>query len=149
MLETFQPLLDAARGVDLTDAAAAEAELERRLPRGGEAARALERALVALLRGGRIAQRGEAPVRWGRVAKAAPETGGVSIDAVHMSGAGPRHRHPEGEIDYCIALAGAPRFDGREPGWVVLPPGSTHVPTVEGGEMLIVYLLPGGSIEFL
>jgi hypothetical protein len=32
---------------------------------------------------------------------------------------------------------------------VVEPPGSEHVPTVAGGRMLIVYLLPQGEIEFL
>ena len=34
-------------------------------------------------------------------------------------------------------------------GWVVESPGSEHVPTVEGGRMLIVYLLPEGAIEFV
>jgi hypothetical protein len=37
---------------------------------------------------------------------------------------------------------------GEPPGWVVEPPGSVHVPTVAGGTMLIVYLLPRGEIEF-
>ena len=85
----------------------------------------------------------------GRVAKAGPETGGFSIDAVHMTGPGPLHRHPMGEIDWCVPLEGAPTFDGRGAGWVVLGPGSTHVPTVAGGAMLVVYLLPQGAIEFL
>ena len=49
----------------------------------------------------------------------------------------------------CVPLAGRPTFDGRGAGWVVLPPGSVHVPTVAGGEMLVVYLLPEGAIEFL
>ena len=66
-----------------------------------------------------------------------------------MNGAGPEHRHPAGEVNYCIALEGNPTFDGAPPGWVVKAPDSTHVPTVEGGTMLIVYLLPGGKIEFL
>jgi hypothetical protein len=66
-----------------------------------------------------------------------------------MTGPGPRHRHPRGELNYCIALEGAPTFMGQAPGWVVEPPGSEHVPTVAGGRMLIVYLLPQGEIEFL
>ena len=45
-------------------------------------------------------------------------------------------------------LDGAPTFDGEPPGWVVKPPASSHVPTVAGGRMLIVYLLPSGAIEF-
>jgi hypothetical protein len=147
-IDVFRPLLEAARGVDLADPAAAEAELTRRFPPQGRAARALNAELVRLLRAGKIAERGELPVRWGRVAKASAETDDLSIDVVHMTGAGPRHLHPSGEIDYCVALEQQPSFDGREPGWVVLAPGSEHVPTVSGGAMLVVYLLPGGKIEF-
>lgn len=149
MIETFQPLLEAARGVDLSDPEAARATLARRLDPEGEVARSVREGLVALLEEGRIADRGEPPVRFGRVAKATDETLGFSIDVVHMSGPGPRHRHPAGEVNFCIALDGEPRFEDQPPGWVVLPPESTHVPRVEGGTMLIVYLLPRGEIEFL
>ncbi len=149
MLNTFQPLIEAARGLDLADAAAAEAELNRRLDPASDAARALNASLVALLEEGKIAERGELPVKWGRVSKAVEETAGFSIDAVHMTARGPRHRHPKGEIDWCVALEGEPTFDGRPPGWVVLGADSVHVPTVAGGAMLVVYLLPGGEIEFL
>jgi hypothetical protein len=149
MIETFRPLLDAASGVDLREPAAAERELARRLDPQGPVAKELVKALRALLAEGRIAERGEMPVKWGRVAKAGPTTNEFSIDVVHMNGAGPLHRHPNGEIDFCIALSGAPTFDGRPPGWVVFGPDSRHVPTVAGGEMLIVYLLPGGAMEFL
>jgi hypothetical protein len=149
MLEIFLPLLDAARGLDLSDAKACEMELRRRLDPRGSAARRLDESLIALLRAGKIADRGEPPVRYGRVAKASAATHGYSIDAVHMSGAGPLHRHPSGEIDYAVALDGSPTFDGRAPGWIVFGPGSEHVPTVTGGTMLIVYLLPEGAIEFL
>jgi len=148
MLETFRPLFDAVAGVELDDPAGARAELERRLdPRGAPAAR-IGQELRTLLAEGKIADRGAPPVRWSRVAKAGPETRDLSIDVVLMTGAGPRHRHPGGEANFCIALDGAPKFDGQEPGWVVFPPGSSHVPTVAGGTMLIVYLLPGGRIEF-
>ena len=115
MLQTFQPLLDAARGVDLTDGTAAEALLAQRLdPSGAEGAR-LREALLRLLEAGEIANRGEPPVRWGRVAKAGPDTDDYSIDVVLMEGPGPEHRHPRGEIDYCIALDGEPTFDGAPP----------------------------------
>ena len=43
--------------------------------------------------------------------------------------------------------AGA-KFDGHPAGWVVYPPGSAHTPTVSGGAALVLYLLPGGEIEF-
>lgn len=149
MLEVFRPLLDAARGLDLADPKACEALLRERFDPRGSAARLLDASLLALLREGTIANRGEPPVRYGRVAKSGEATHGFSIDVVHMTGPGPRHRHPSGEIDYGIALEGAPTFDGRPPGWVVFGPRSEHVPTVAGGAMLIVYLLPGGAIDFL
>ncbi|MEZ6006094.1 MAG: DUF4863 family protein [Planctomycetota bacterium] len=149
MIDTFRPLLDAAQGVDLSDPKAAEAELARRFDPTGPAARALNEALIGLLDGGQICANGELPVRWGRVTKATPESSDFSIDVVLMDGAGPRHRHPNGEVDYCISLDGNPTFDGRQPGWVVFGPDSVHIPTVAGGRMLIVYLLPQGAMEFL
>lgn len=148
MLETFRPLLDALRELDLSDPAAAERRLVQAFDPAGAAAQRLETELRRLLAAGQIAQRGAPPVRWGRVAKADPSTHDLSIDVVHMSGAGPRHRHPRGEVDYCIALAGRPTFDGRAPGWVVYGADSVHAPTVAGGEMLVVYFLPAGEIDF-
>lgn len=149
MIDTFRPLLEAAKGLDLSDPQTARTILADRLDPEGEAGRAVTEALIGLLEQGKIADRGEPPVRWGRVAKATEESLGFSIDVVHMSGPGPQHRHPAGEVNFCVALDGEPRFEDQPPGWVVLPPESTHVPRVEGGTMLIVYLLPGGEIEFL
>ena len=148
LTDVFRPLLHAARGVDPSDPGAAATELTRRFDPQGAAAKSLNARLVELLRKGEIACRGELPVKYGRVTKAVPETHDFSIDVVHMNGAGPLHRHPGGEINYCVALEGAPTFMGRPAGWVVEPPGSEHVPTVAGGTMLIVYLLPQGKIEF-
>lgn len=149
MIETFRPLIDAAAGVDLSDPAAALETLNRRLdPAGADAAR-LNAELEELLAAGAIADRGEPPVEYGRVTRASEESRGLSIDVVRMTGPGPRHRHPNGEVNWCVAREGSPTFDGEPPGWVVEPPGSSHVPTVEGGEMLIVYLLPEGAIEFV
>lgn len=149
MLEIFGPLLRAAQGVSLDDPATAVAELNQRFDPHGEEAATLNVALKALLDEGRIADRGEMPVRWGRVAKPSEESLGFSIDVVLMNGAGPRHRHPLGEVNYCIALEDTPKFQDQGPGWVVESPGSEHVPTVTEGMMLIVYLLPEGSMEFI
>jgi len=148
MLETFRPLIDAARGVDLADPAAAHAALNLRLAPDSAAAEALNRGLLALLEAGRVADRGAPPVRWSRVTKATDASGDFSIDVVDMTGPGPRHRHPNGEVNWCVALEGTPTFDGQPAGWVVEPPNSEHVPTVADGRMLIVYLLPAGAIEF-
>ena len=148
MIDTFRPLLDAARGLDLSKPAAARDVLRSRLDPASDVARALNEKLRALLAEGRIAERGALPVKFGRVAKATPQSDEFSIDVVHMNGPGPHHVHPNGEVNWCIALDGDPRFDGQPAGWVVMPPGSGHVPTVSGGTMLIVYLLPQGAIEF-
>jgi len=148
-IDTFAPLLRAARGVDLSDPAAAERELAARLDPAGEDGRALAAELLRLCEAGEVAENGAPPLRWGRVSKATPETHDLSIDVVLMSAPGPRHRHPTGEASFCVAVEGDPTFDGRPPGWVVLPPGSEHVPTVAGGTMLITYLLPQGKMEFL
>jgi len=148
MIETFQPLLEAAHGLDLSDPEQARAELTRRLDPAGADALRINQELQTLLEAGRIAERGELPVRWGRVAKATPETLDQSIDVVLMTGAGPHHLHPAGEVNWCVPLEGEPTFEGCGRGWVVMPPASAHVPEVRGGRMLIVYLLPGGKIEF-
>lgn len=144
----FERLVDVVRAIDTSDPAAAESALNAALPITGPEAVSIKQRLHSLVKEGVLASRGELPVRYGRVAKAGPATAGFSIDVVHMTGPGPLHRHPKGEIDLCFALAGTPTFDGRAPGWVVYGPDSKHVPTVAGGEMLIVYFLPEGAIEF-
>ena len=88
-------------------------------------------------------------MQFARVIKPADDPAGCSVDAVFMENAeGPAHTHPNGEIDLCFAVSGDPRFDGAPEGWTVYPPGSWHVPTVEGGAMDILYFLPGGAIRF-
>ena len=148
MLDTFHPQLSAAHGVDRSNPATARATLTQRLDPQSPAGRHVSDALKALLAAGSICERGALPVRYGRVSKAVPETRDFSIDVVHMNGPGPHHVHPLGEANWCIALEGDPRFDGQPEGWVVMPPGSGHIPTVTGGTMLIVYLLPQGQIQF-
>ena len=148
MNDCFLDLCRAAEGVDLTEPAAARAELTRRLDPAGADGRRIAAELARLYREGEIATRGELPVKWSRVSKATPETLDFSLDAVVKPRPAPQHRHPAGEANFCVALDGSPTFENQPPGWVVLPPDSTHVPTVAGGTMLIVYLLPTGAIEF-
>jgi Domain of unknown function (DUF4863) len=61
---------------------------------------------------------------------------------------GPHHRHPNGEIDLIMPITPEARFDGRGAGWLVYGPGTAHYPTVSEGRALVLYLLPGGAIEF-
>jgi hypothetical protein len=88
-------------------------------------------------------------IRYGRIFKPDEALHGFSVDVVDMRDiAGPHHTHPNGEIDMVMPLEGAATFDGRPAGWVVMPPGSAHRPTVRAGRALVLYLLPGGKIEF-
>lgn len=88
-------------------------------------------------------------IKYGRIFKPAEDLHGFSVDVVDMTDiAGPHHVHPNGEIDLVMPLGGDARFDGRPAGWVVMPPGSAHRPTVSQGRALVLYLLPQGAIEF-
>jgi len=88
-------------------------------------------------------------IKYGRVIKPADDLGGCSVDVVDMNDlAGPHHAHPNGEIDMIMPLTEDARFDGHGAGWLVYGPGSAHRPTVTQGRALVLYLLPGGAIEF-
>lgn len=88
-------------------------------------------------------------IRYGRIFKPAADLHGFSVDVVDMQEiAGPHHVHPLGEIDLIMPLEGDARFDGRPAGWLVMPPGSAHRPTVSQGRALVLYLLPEGRIDF-
>lgn len=88
-------------------------------------------------------------IRYGRVFKPAEDLQDFSVDVVDMDNVvGPHHAHPKGEIDLVMPLEGEARFDDHPAGWVVYPAGSAHRPTITDGRALVLYLLPGGSIEF-
>lgn len=140
------PLIEILRGIDPKEREAAVAALRKAAPLDGALVRGIRALAEAGATAGWLLPKENAGVRFGRVAK---DLGGFSVDAVHMSGPGPEHVHPNGEIDLCFARKGTPTFDGKPEGWVVYGPGSRHVPTVRGGEMLILYFLPGGAIEFV
>jgi hypothetical protein len=123
--------------------------LSERFPNGGETFGALATLCREGVAEGWLCTRGEAPLRWGRVIKSGGQLGAFSVDVVEMdSVAGPHHAHPRGEIDMIVPLDEAARFDGHGAGWLVYGPGSEHAPTVSGGRALVLYLLPGGEIDF-
>lgn len=98
---------------------------------------------------GWLCQREAGGLRYGRVFKPADDLQGCSVDVVDMTDvAGPHHTHPSGEIDLILPLDADARFDGQPAGWLVLPPGSAHRPTVSQGRALVLYLLPQGQIQF-
>ncbi len=140
------PLAERLADVDLRDPARARAEIERLAPIDGDLVRGIRAAAFAGARAGWLLPKENGGLRFGRVAK---DAAGFSVDAVWMGEPpGPRHIHPNGEIDLLFVDEGTPRFDGNDPGWAVYPPGSEHVPAVTGGSMLILYFLPGGAIEW-
>jgi hypothetical protein len=85
-------------------------------------------------------------------ATARPEAFGTadcSVDVVEMESVkGPHHRHPNGEIDMIMPISPGAKFDGHGAGWLVYGPDTAHNPTVTEGKALVLYLLPGGAIEF-
>lgn len=144
--QALAPLLAAVSRVD-PSAPDAAARLTEALPLDDPAIVALRAIVREGVASGELASRESGGVRFGRVRKpGSPDD--FSIDLVHMASPGPGHTHPQGEFDLCFAVSGSPTFDGRPEGWTVYPPGSWHVPTVQGGTMDILYFLPGGAIRF-
>lgn len=150
-LDALSPLLEVVRTIDPSRPDAAET-LSQRLPLGSEAVTRVRELLRKGVDERWLCEREHEGVRFSRVLKAEAgaggPSGGLSIDAVHMSTPGGSHVHPNGEIDLCFAVSGSPRFDGRPEGWTVYAPNSWHTPTVQGGAMDILYCLPGGAIRF-
>lgn len=146
LTEVIRPLAGVLSGVALDDADAARQTIEQQAPFASDLITEIRKAAEAGAEAGWLLPKEAGGVRFGRVAK---DLEGFSVDAVLMSTPGPRHRHPNGEIDLCFTTRGAAKFDGHSEGWVVYGPDTTHVPTVSDGEMLILYFLPGAAIEFL
>ena len=130
-----------------------DAELDAWLNRehgvGSDTYRALKASCEAGAAAGWLCNREGGGIRYGRIFKPAADLHGFSVDVVDMRDiAGPHHAHPLGEIDLVMPQEGDATFDGRPAGWVVMPPGSAHRPTVADGRSLVLYLLPEGRIEF-
>jgi len=139
-------LAPALAAADPKDPRAAERTLEAQVPfRGPKVKRIEALARVGVRDGWLLPKSGGPKVRFGRFAK---DLNGYSVDFVLMEGPAAGHTHTNGEINLGFAWSGTPTFDARPPGWVVFPPGSHHVPTVAGGEMLLVYFLPGGKVAW-
>lgn len=126
-----------------------EDDLNHQFPSAGPDYQAIFNSCKAAIAAGWMCHREAGGIRYGRVIKAGPATHGFSVDVVDMQPVvGPRHVHPNGEIDLIMPLEARAAFDGRGAGWLVYGPGSAHSPTVTAGRALVLYLLPGGAIEF-
>jgi hypothetical protein len=126
-----------------------DAWLNREHGAGSATYSALKSACEAGVAAGWLCTREGGGIRYGRIFKPADDLHGFSVDVVDMCDiAGPHHVHPNGEIDLVMPQEDDARFDGRPAGWLVMPPGSAHRPTVSAGRALVLYLLPQGAIEF-
>ena len=129
--------------------AALEDALNRQFPGDGPVFEGIEKACHGAIEAGWMCSQGSEGRRFGRVIEAEPETGDLSVDVVQLRDiVGPHHRHPNGEICMTMPVTPGALFDGSPRGWKVYGPGTAHHPTVTGGEALVLYLLPGGEIEF-
>lgn len=123
--------------------------LQAKFPPDGEVFKSIEAACHQAIKDGWMCEREHGGIRYGRVVEATADLDGYSIDVVQMKDvAGPHHRHPDGEIDMVMPMTPTAKFDGSPKGWVVYGPDSAHRPTVTEGESLVLYLLPGGKIDF-
>lgn len=135
----------AARPVD----EALEDALNERFPAEGEAFTAIEAACHDAIAAGWMCAQGEGRRRFGRVIEPGPETRDLSVDVVDMTDMrGGHHSHPNGEILMIMPQDAGAQFDRRGRGWLVYGPGTAHRPTVRGGRALVLYLLPGGAINW-
>ena len=156
LLELLAPILARVAELDIrsyqskTELRTLEATLEHEFPYAGELVQSIGGAIERGISAGELANRGEPSARFSRVAKASPETSGLSIDIVSMVGSGLEHTHPAGEITigFVVEPGSICRFEDRAPGWVCLGPGSRHVPRVDGERMNLIYFLPGGAVEW-
>lgn len=143
----MQPVMDAIE--DRTIDQALAQDLNRDFPSGGEIFKAIDDACRAAIEAGWMCAQGEDGLRFGRAIKPSPETHDLSIDVVQLNNiAGPHHSHPTGEVCLTMPVTDGAQFDGQGAGWCVNEPGSAHSPTVTGGEAIVLYLLPGGQIQF-
>jgi hypothetical protein len=146
LLAALKALVPAVAAIDAARPSDAEASLSKALPASGPALAKVEAlARKGVAEGWLLPRSGGPRVRFGRLAK---DLDGYSVDFVLMEGPAAGHTHTNGEVNFGWKWSGSPRFDGKPPGWVVFPPGSHHVPTVAGGEMLLLYFLPGGAVAW-
>lgn len=127
-------------------------ELRRAFPYEGETVQAIGAAIADGIADGSLCNRGEATARFSRVAKPGQLGPDLSVDVVSLEGPALAHTHPQGEVTLGFPSSGSDSgdvaFDGHPPGWVFMPPGSRHTPTVTGGRMDLLYFLPGGAVQW-
>ena len=149
-IETFAPILSflQTQTVDTQ----LQYTLSKRFPLSSDLVQSIKSWCLTSVNDGSIRLRGPKSLRFGNLLHQKKNDYGFRIDIVDMTGIGPGHIHPLGEINLCFATAhtdaGNTSFDGVSEGWVVKQPESWHKPTVRNGRMIIVYFLPKGKVQF-
>ena len=149
-LETFEPLLSflQTQAVDTQ----LQYTLSEKFPLSSGLIQDIRSWCLASVNDGSVRMRGPKSLRFGNLLHQKRNNYGFRIDIVDMTGVGPGHLHPLGEINLCFSVEntddGGTSFDGISEGWVVKQPGSWHKPTVSNGRMVIVYFLPKGKVQF-
>ena len=149
-IETFAPILSflETQTVDTQ----LQYPLSKKFPLASDLIQAIKEWCLASVSNGSIRMRGPKSLRFGNALHQKRNHYGFRIDIVDMTGVGPGHVHPLGEINLCFATeqtdSGGTSFDGISEGWVVKQPNSWHKPTVRNGRMVIVYFLPKGRVLF-
>ncbi len=150
-MENFQkqllPVTDVIAGAAIDKAL--ELQLNQQFPPDSDYFEQIGNACRKAIAAGWMCKQGTEGRRFGRIIEPTPATGNLSVDVVQLDDiAGPHHVHPTGEICMIMPQDKKATFDGQGAGWCVNPPGSAHFPTVRDGRAIILYLLPGGQIEF-
>jgi len=141
------PVIDAVAGKPVDGSL--ESTLNRAFPADGPVVGAIEKACHEAIEAGWMCARGKPGRKYGRVIEATPASRDLSVDVVDLVDiVGPHHVHPNGEVCLVLPVTPAAKFMGNGRGWCCYGAGSDHHPTVSGGRALVLYLLPGGKIEF-
>lgn len=126
--------------------------LSKRFPLSSSLIQQIRQWSIESVHNGTIRMRGPQSLRFGNLLHQKRSAFPFRIDIVDMSGVGPGHLHPLGEVNLCFTTTndgtGLTSFDGISEGWVVKQPNSWHKPTVRHGRMIIIYFLPQGKVIF-
>ena len=123
--------------------------LDENFPPGGEAFDDLAELCRQGIDEGWLCANEHGGIKFGRIIEHGPDSNGFSVDVVLMDDIkGPYHGHPNGEIDMIIPETADAKFDGQGQGWKVYEAETEHYPIVTDGKAIVLYLLPGGEIDF-
>src|SRR3546814_18160836 len=97
--------------------AALQADLNARFPAHGKVYEQILQACRNAIDAGWMCKYEQGGIHYGRVIKPDDDLAGYSVDVVQMHNiAGPRNRHPNGEIDLIMPLDDAAKLEGTQNG---------------------------------